>query len=902
MSAIRARFDRYDLVSHQELVVGRERLAARARRLRACLLAQEEELLPVLLETLAAPPRQGSASVAFELLQEMGLPAQVEALPVALNYVGDRNGWAWIDAATFLQRVPVEEVVPHVIAALLWPWEPYHGRYTTGETTWKGDVYGIHNLLWLPGTDRGVVRGCVEVIYYQLLCHDLRTCRSQSWREGERLYWLETQLRLLERAGVQGWMVPGLIGVMKHYPGAEELERARRLLRELPKEERRGYRGLLEGVGEGELVGVSSEERGGNEGAEGGDWQEELLVRLQEVVRGPRGSGEEREVEEIARELGAVGRERGAGLVYVGVVWELEEERMREGEPVAEQEGRGGRELGGWLRVLERVGVEPWMAPALVEVVRRYRQREEGELARGLLGGLPKEELRRYREVLRLMGLGELADEEEAPWSAGGRWEGVAERRQEEERARRRKGEEWGELGALVEDYVEAYGEWWWHGGEREKGRLQELKERLREEGERAVEVLAALLGDRTQTERMTPILVLLQELGYPWNAKALAGVLRLVGDPEHERSVFTLLWGVPVEELLPQLLAALLVPGRPYHWEGDEREVGEAAGCGLSSYDYWVLDVYGGLAGWLREPETERELVERCGPVAFYLLSYEVEQWRRRRVEREDQRVAEDGSAGVEGWLRVLERAGVQPWMAPALVEVARQWPKAWKGEVARQLLGRLPKEELRPYGLLLRRAGLGELVGRQEQEPGGQEAERLWKLESGVEEEGEEVREELRGIAGEEQVPYVVEALLEPEGAGEERRREQIGRLLERGELEDSVVEGCRAVVYYLLAWELEERRRRELDPLAQEEEQQGRERWSRTVLERESVLWLRVLERAGVESWMAPGLVEVVRRYPQREEGEVARRLLGRLPKEELRRYRLILEQSELGELGS
>jgi hypothetical protein len=61
MSAIRECFDRYDLLVDRRRVVGWERLAARASRLRACLLAQQEELLPVLLETLAEPPRWGSA-------------------------------------------------------------------------------------------------------------------------------------------------------------------------------------------------------------------------------------------------------------------------------------------------------------------------------------------------------------------------------------------------------------------------------------------------------------------------------------------------------------------------------------------------------------------------------------------------------------------------------------------------------------------------------------------------------------------------------------------------------------------------------------------------------------------------------------------------------------------------
>ncbi|GER84116.1 hypothetical protein KTAU_27520 [Thermogemmatispora aurantia] len=351
MSAIQERFDRYDLLVHRSRVVGWERLVGRVRRLRECLLAQEEELLPVLLETLAEPPRRGSATTALELLQEMALPAQVAALPAVLNHVGDRNNWAWLDAATFLQRVPVEELVPHVIAALLWPWEPYHERYTTGKTTWEEDVYGIQDLLLLPGMDRGVVRGCVEVIYCQLLCDDLWTCRSRSWREGERLYWLEM-----------------------------ELEQVQRLLRELPEEGGAGR-------------------------------QEERLMRLLEprwVERGAEVGGQEGELGEMVRELGSVGKERGTGLAYVRVVWELEEERMREGEPAAGWVRPGGRELGVWLRVLERVGVEPWMAPALVEVVRRYPQAEEGEVARRLLGRLPKEELRAYRLILEQSGLGEL--------------------------------------------------------------------------------------------------------------------------------------------------------------------------------------------------------------------------------------------------------------------------------------------------------------------------------------------------------------------------------------------------------------------------------------------------------------------------------------------------------------
>jgi hypothetical protein len=112
---------------------------------------------------------------------------------------------------------------------------------------------------------------------------------------------------------------------------------------------------------------------------------------------------------------------------------------------------------------------------------------------------------------------------------------------------------------------------------------------------------------------------------------------------------------------------------------------------------------------------------------------------------------------------------------------------------------------------------------------------------------------------------------------------------------------VQGCREVVYYWLAWQLEELRRKELDPLAREEGKRERA-WSGERLYPELAGWLRVLERTGVEAWMAPALVEVVRRYPQAEEGEVARRLLGRLPKEERRAYRLILEQSGLGELGS
>jgi hypothetical protein len=868
MSAIQERFDRYDLLVHRSRVVGWERLVGRVRRLRECLLAQEEELLPVLLETLAEPPRRGSATTALELLQEMALPAQVAALPAVLNHVGDRNNWAWLDAATFLQRVPVEELVPHVIAALLWPWEPYHERYTTGKTAWEEDVYGIQDLLLLPGMDRGVVRGCVEVIYYQLLCDDLWTCRSRSWREGERLYWLEMELELLERGGVQEWMVPGLIGVMRHYPGAGELEQVQRLLRELPEEGGAGR-------------------------------QEERLMRLLEprwMERGAEVGGQEGELGEMVRELGSVGKERGTGLAYVRVVWELEEERMREGEPAAGWVRPGGRELGVWLRVLERVGVEPWMAPALVEVVRRYPQAEEGEVARRLLGRLPKEELRRYREILRLLGLGELVGEEAAPQAEREKWGRVGQWSEEEKRAGKEMGREWGELGALVEDYVESYHEWWWHSGERERLRLQELKERLRAEGERVVEVLAALLEDRSQRGRMTPIFVFLQELGYPWNAKALASALRLVGDPQYERGVFTLLWGVPAVELLPQLLVALLVPGRPYHWEGDEQEEGETAGCGLSSYDFWVLDVYGGLAGWLVEPGTEQGLVERCGPVAFYLLSYEVGRWRRGW--------AGERSAGVEVWLRVVERAGVQEWMAPALVEVARQELKTWEGKMARQLLGRLSKEELRPYRELLRRAGLGELVGREEeQEPGGQGAERLRVLVRRMEDlSEEEVREELRGIEEEELLPYVLEAVQELGEAEEESRQEGIGRLLVQGALAGEVVEGCRGVGYYQLAWLLEERRRRELDPLAGEEEQQGGRGWSKAALERGCRVWLRVLERAGVQGWMAPALVEVVRRYPQAEEGEVARRLLGRLPKEELRAYRLILEQSGLGEQGS
>ncbi|WP_052890440.1 hypothetical protein [Thermogemmatispora carboxidivorans] len=864
MSAIQERFDRYDLLVHQEQVIGRERLAARASRLRACLLAQQEELLPVLLETLAKPPRRGSATTALELLQEMALPAQVAALPAALSHVGYRNNWAWLDAATFLQRVPVEELVPHVIAALLWPWEPYHGRYTTGKTTWEEDVYGIQNLLLLPGMDREVVRGCVEVIYYQLLCDDLWTCRSRSWREGERLYWLETELKLLERAGVHGWMVPGLIGVMRHYPGAGELERARRLLRKLPEEGGAGR-------------------------------QEERLMRLLEprwVERGTEVGGQEGELEEMASELGSVGKERGAGLAYVRVVWELEEERMREGEPAAGWVRPGSRELGVWLRVLERVGVEPWMAPALVEVVRRYPQVGEGEVARRLLGRLSKEELRRYREILRLLGLGELVGEEAASQAAREKWGRVGQWSEEEQRAGTEMGQEWGELGGLVKDYAESYHEWWWHSGEQEKLRLQELKERLRAEGERVVEVLAALLEDRSQRGWEIPIFVFLQELGYPWNAKALASVLRLVGDPQYEREVFSLLWEVPAEELLPQLLAALLVPGRPYHGEGGEQEEGETAGCGLSSYDCWVLDVYGGLAGWLVEPRTEQGLVEQCGPVASYFLSYEGERCRW-------------GWEVAEVWLRVVERAGVQPWMAPALVVMAWHVPKTWEGKMARQLLGRLSKEELRPYRELLWRAGLGELVeGGEEQESGGRGVERLRLLVRRMEDlSEEEVREELRGIEKEELLPYVVEAVLELGGAGEESRREKIGRLLAQGALAGEVVEGCRGVGYYQLAWLLEERRRRELDPLAGEEEQQQRGRgWSKAALERGCRVWLRVLERAGVQGWMAPALVEVVRRYPQAEEGEVARRLLRRLPKEELRAYRLILERSGLGKLGS
>jgi hypothetical protein len=119
-------------------------------------------------------------------------------------------------------------------------------------------------------------------------------------------------------------------------------------------------------------------------------------------------------------------------------------------------------------------------------------------------------------------------------------------------------------------------------------------------------------------------------------------------------------------EVLVPHLVAAMLVPGPPYHFPGEEIAEGKEEEWMYSTYYEWYEDVLNIGAFIYNAVKLERSALYACTGVVYYLCVWELENGR--RLERElrargRKALGREGPSllGIHTWLLALERAGVQ-------------------------------------------------------------------------------------------------------------------------------------------------------------------------------------------------------------------------------------------------
>lgn len=200
------------------------------QRLMQQLASTPEETMKVLLESFKEA-KLAKQAVAIRIMQMIGYPQNVAAIPELIYHIGDPNLPGWEEAVWTLIEMGADVIMPHLLKAILSKEPPYH-RGEGKSLTWSPDVEGICGLL-LTAPQEYAIRCCPAITY--LLSRDEPKGPD-----------IEMMLDVVEKAGIQQtYVLPTLIALATKYHARDEGKHAREMIFSFPQEILEPYQLLL---------------------------------------------------------------------------------------------------------------------------------------------------------------------------------------------------------------------------------------------------------------------------------------------------------------------------------------------------------------------------------------------------------------------------------------------------------------------------------------------------------------------------------------------------------------------------------------------------------------------------------------------------------------------------------